>query len=300
MNNSENGKWHLAFVVGELKEGEIEPTTKINAIEPICHKTLAKDRKIISEYHSSLQLVKSVQLNMQQFLEAVVHYSADFLETEDMSDDKFDSISMNFSRLMLNILSMFRSLLDHSNFSLSREFGKESDQLKKWKSAQSEQYDSLFEYRLFYKLRNYCQHVGMPPMQISFSNSAEQEGIGFRLDLLRDKLLEEKDSWNKQLTNDLKTAPEKIPVIEGLDKWSKSFHTLSKLLLDLKRDAALCAAQKIINHRERLNLPLDVGKLCAIFLPNTEKKPNKLNLLLNWLPENHAKEIISNNFYEKD
>jgi len=130
MSKFEDGVWHLAFVVGELKEGEAEPSTSINALKPICYEALKSDRRAIFEYHNSLKLIKSVQLNIQEFLQSVVHYAADFLASKNMGEEKFDLISLNFSRQLLNILSMFRSLLDHSDFSLSESLGRTLNRLK--------------------------------------------------------------------------------------------------------------------------------------------------------------------------
>ncbi|PTP01503.1 hypothetical protein CWO17_15520 [Vibrio sp. 10N.286.45.A3] len=298
MNKSEGGKWHLAFVVGELKEGDIEPTTKIHALKPICYEQFELDRAAISEYHNSLKLIKSVQLNIQEFLQSIVSYTADFLESKDMSEEKYDVISLNFSRQLLNILSMFRSLLDHSDFSLSRRFGKGSKELEQWKSIQSKQYDDFFEYRLFYKLRNYCQHIGIPPLQISFTDSVEQEGISFRLDLQTERLLEEKSVWNKLLIQDLESAPQKIPVIDSLNNWSACFQAISKTLLEIKRESALDAANRVLAYRVEHQLPTDVGQLCAVFLPLTDSKPNSLKLTLSWAPESKAFEMLNINPFQ--
>ncbi|CAH7025085.1 conserved hypothetical protein [Vibrio chagasii] len=298
MSKSESGEWHLAFVVGELAEGEVEPTTKIHALKPICYEQFESDRNAIAEYHNSLKLIKSVQLNIQEFLQSIVSYAADFLESKDMNEEKFDMISLNFSRQLLNILSMFRSLLDHSDFSLSRSFGKTSKELEKWKSVQSEQYDEFFEYRLFYKLRNYCQHIGVPPLQISFSDSAEQEGVSFRLDLQTDQLLEEKSVWNKQLIKDLESAPQRIPVIDCLNNWSGCFQDISKTLLEIKRESALDAANRVLAYRGEHELPTDVGQLCAVFLPTTDSKPNSLKLTLSWAPESKAFDMLNSNPFQ--
>lgn len=292
MTKREDGEWCLAFIVGEKKDGEAESKTSINAIKPICYDAFTSDRMAVFEYHNSLNLIKSVHLNIQEFLQSVVDYAADFLESKDMNEEKFDFISLNFSRQLLNILSMFKSLLDHTEFYLSREFGKDSDQYLKWKSIQSEQYDNFFEYRLFYKLRNYCQHIGMPPIQINFTDSAGQEGIFFRLDLQRDLLLEERSVWNRQLLHDLEFAPSKIPVVDLLNNWSECFRNISKTLLNIKREAAEGAAKRILSHRKENDLPADVGQLCAVFLPTSEGKPEKLNLILNWLPEKKANELL--------
>lgn len=299
MSKLEDGTWHLAFVVGEIKEGETEPSTRINALKPICYESFKSDRLAIFEYHNSLRLIKSVQLNIQEFLQSVVDYASDFLESKDMGEEKFDLIILNFSRQFLNILSMFRSFLDHSDFSLSREFGKGSAQLEKWKAIQSEQYDSFFEYRLFYKLRNYCQHIGVPPMQIEYTDSADQEGIGFRLDLQRDQLLEERSAWNKQLIQDLESAPDKIPVIESLNNWSECFRALSKTLLEIKKEAATEAAKRVLACRKEHGLPSDVGQLCAVFFPAVETKPEQINLTLSWIPESKADELLNGNPFQK-
>ncbi|MGL4482632.1 MAG: hypothetical protein ACRCTW_08965 [Lactococcus garvieae] len=298
MNKPEDGEWYLAFVVGELAEGKVEPTTKIRALKPISYSQFELDRTAIAEYHNSLKLIKSVQLNIQEFLQSIANYTTDFLESKNMNEEKFDMISLNFSRQLLNILSMFRSLLDHSDFSLSRRFGKTSSELEKWKSVQSKQYDDFFEYRLFYKLRNYCQHIGVPPLQISFSDSAEQEGISFRLDLQTAQLLEEKTVWNKQLIHDLESAPPKIPVIGCLNNWSKCFQAISSTLLEIKRESALEAANRVLAYRAEHELPTDVGQLCAAFLPTTDSKPNSLKLTLSWMPESKAFEMLNCNPFE--
>ncbi|HCT2507489.1 TPA: hypothetical protein OTR37_002833 [Aeromonas dhakensis] len=299
MSKLADGTWYLAFVVGELKEGESEPSTSIHALKPICYDSLESDRRVIFEYHNSLRLIKSVQLNIQEFLQSIVNYAADFLESKDMKEEKFDLISLNFSRQFLNILSMFRSLLDHSDFSLSREFGKDSSQCERWKRAQSEQYDSSFEYRLFYKLRNYSQHIGVPPMQIGYSDSIEQDGISFRLDLQRDHLLAEKSVWNKQLIKDLETSPDKIPVIDSLNNWSKCFIAISKTLLEIKREAAIEAAKRVLSHREEHGLPSDIGLLCVVLLPTENNNKEHLKLTLNWIPEKKADELLNGNPFEK-
>ena len=76
----------MAVVVGELKEGETEPNTSINALKPICYDSFTSDRLAIFEYYNSLKLIKSIQLNIQEFLQSVVNYASDFLESKDMGE----------------------------------------------------------------------------------------------------------------------------------------------------------------------------------------------------------------------
>lgn len=286
-------RWHFAHVdSGNNDAGENMLT--INAIEGMDADELSqyrKDKRSIAEYYESVRLTQSVRLNLQEFLEIVVHYGGEFLETRQMGEQQLDEISLNLSRLLFNILSMFRAFLDHSTTSLSREFGKNSEQLDQWKSKLSNLYDESNEYRFFYKLRNYAQHVGVPPIQISFSDSVKECGISFGLELSRDVLLEQHDVWGAVVRADLESSPEKISIINYLQEWSISFNELAKLLLDIKRKAATPAAISIAKHRSRLKLPQS-GQICVICIPTNEEKPTSLNLSLDWLPEQKALQIL--------
>jgi len=136
-------------------------------------------------------------------------------------------------------------------------------------------------------------------MQIGYTDRADQEGISFRLDLQRDQLLEERSVWNKQLIQDLESAPEKIPVIDSLNNWSECFRAISKSLLEIKKEAAKDAAERVLAHRKEHDLPSDIGQLCAVFLPTVDEKPENLDLTLSWIPESKADELLNKNPFEK-
>lgn len=55
-------------------------------------------------------------------------------------------------------LAAFKKYLDNWETHLKRTFGKNSREVKLFKSAQSYEYDNHIEYRIFYRLRNYDQH----------------------------------------------------------------------------------------------------------------------------------------------
>ena len=55
-------------------------------------------------------------------------------------------------------LAAFKKYLDNWETHLKRTFGKDSREVKIFKSAQSYEYDNHIEYRIFYRLRNYDQH----------------------------------------------------------------------------------------------------------------------------------------------
>ncbi|RUP27716.1 MAG: hypothetical protein EKK45_13660 [Curvibacter sp.] len=294
--NKSHGEWHLSFVSHERVDGEARGKTNLSAIELIDINVLKKENELILDYYGSLRLIKAVQLNVGDLIQSIVHYAAQFLETKHINEGEFDEVMLNFSRKFLNILSMFRSFLDHSDNSLSSLSGKNSEAFKRWKELQSHYYDSSFEYRFIYKLRNFAQHVGMPPINISYGASAEEEGVSFRVDLTRDELLVDNFSWGVKLIDDIKCCSEKIPVLDVLNKWGDCFRGIAVELLIIKRDLAINAAKSILSHRVRLGLPVDNGQMCAILVPPVggEEKPSAIKLTLMWLPESKAKDMLEN------
>lgn len=174
---------HLAHV----SPGENDRGIKIHALKKVTadeYKQIRADKKTISNYIESSKLARSVQLNQEDFLKFIVDCAADFLASNGIDEEKFEGVDLNLSRLFMNTLGMFRSFLDHTDTTLSHEYGKKSEELKSWKEITAREYDSVFEYRFLYNLRNYVQHLGPPPFHISFSDGKDIEGVSIRLDFM--------------------------------------------------------------------------------------------------------------------
>tara|TARA_R110001583_G_scaffold15059_2_gene62430 strand:+ start:413 stop:1318 length:906 start_codon:yes stop_codon:yes gene_type:complete len=287
--------WEYAYVYDQLEEKneKLERNTKIQGLEPACKTTASNNNECISEYSQSFKLIKSVQMNVDEFFGSITRYVRQYIDEQHMTDELCENITLDLTRQFLNLSSMFRSLLDHSDCSISRLCGKDSSEMKKWKVAQSELYDAHSEYRLFYRLRNYCQHVGVPPFTFQLEDSMDSEGVTFQLDLKTDILLEEKSVWNSQLKQDLRVFSDNLPVIGFLDVWYCCFQTLSDILLDIKAEVAYSIANDIVDLRVKHGLPAEVGKLCLLGLPVEGANSTNLNMYMSWLPEVSAQEIVS-------
>ncbi len=243
----------LLVKIGRNKQGESEPSSSITEIKRLTATELAeitKDKSFLADYFGTLKLGQSVRMNCHDFLEAVANYGASFCQDRAISPEKMDEIGLNYSRLLLNILSIFRSFLDHSGKSISRFYGKKSQERDRWKAHLSEIYDSVFAYRFLYKLRNYAQHVGVPPLKFSFTASVEMEGVQLTLDFDRNKLLEERHVWKSALADELQRMKESFPVINILDEWLEAFDNVCNCVLDIKRERTLRAAKRILHYRE--------------------------------------------------
>lgn len=286
------GAWHVACVLPpDEKEGK---PASINAIETLTDEQYEAHKEqvaFLGDYFSSCQLIDCVKLNVHEFLAAFAQYASDFCQTKQMDEDRSEAIMLNYSRLLLNVLSMFRSFLDHSDASLTREYGSASTELQSWKAKQVELYDSMFAYRFFYKIRNFAQHVGVPPLHIAFSSSASHDHVKLRVDLLRDELLKESDLWGATVRNDLLREPEHIPLMDLLDTWKQGFDDLSRFLLGLKLAKAKGAASFLLDYRERHSVP-PAGRIAVLWLPTENPDPNRLNITLAWVPESRAQTVI--------
>jgi len=292
-DDHEEGSWMLAFAY-DVKE-ENENSTNIESIseEKFLITSLQKAQVTISDYHQSAQLINCVKFNIGVFKETVrkslVEYS-NIIEKNHMPPSA-DHVSYS----ILNILNSFRAFIDHSNYSISKTFGKKSKPLSKWKKAQTEIFDKHFEYRFIYKLRNYCQHVGIPPVTMSFSQTAEDEKIKCNIDIKTETLLEERTVWGAKLTKEIENSPSLISVLSVIKGWAKTFLELSGMLIAFKQRHALIGAMDIISLRSRFGLPKHGGKLCIVFTPEDQPKPAFLTLKMHWLPEQTTNDIVNRN-----
>ncbi len=84
---------------------------------------------------------------------------------------------------------------------MKRWFGAESPEVAAFKSKCAECYDGRFAYRFFYKLRNYSQHCGFPPVEIRVRRTEEKTEIWADVDVV--KLCLDYDEWGPRLTDEL-------------------------------------------------------------------------------------------------
>lgn len=284
MNKKENENYHLLHI---SNDNDMVIIKDLGIIKDAEYKQIKSDKQIINNYFNNHNLFLCIGLNMQQFLEAIACCTADYHKTRQMNTEIMESIHLDLNRHLLNVLSMFRSFLDHTDTSFSREFGPSSFQKTEWTKFTNSLYDSSFEYRFVYKLRNYAQHVGLPPLNISFENSMDQEGTTFRLDFSKNELVKEKDLWNAKILEDLKSKPDNIPVLDILNNWSNCIKDIPEKINELRLPQVKESAMRIFSYRAK-HPSLPIGSLCIGTLPAEKEDLSKINFKLDWLPEDKA------------
>jgi hypothetical protein len=262
-------RWMLAHIAHHEGNGSIG--LGIKTLEPVDIEAINEDVGHVRTYLINRNLVRMVQVNLSELCESVAEAAVAFSQTRNIHAVELDGVAFDLGRLLLNTLSSFRTLLDHTDTALSRDFGKQSDQWSKWKATVASEYDVHWQYRFMYQLRNFTQHVGMPPLHVSFSAASDEEHVGMRLDLSRVTLLDHPDVWNRKVADDLAAQPEAIPFIDCLNVWSECFWRISRVLLDIWLEAAAEHAKRIVGHRLRFGLGDDDGRLCAVLIDATSE-----------------------------
>ena len=104
--------------------------------------------------------------------------------------------------------------------SFHRWFGKDSSELSFLESKRKEYFDKYFEFRFFYRLRNFSVHGGIP-IQLLFNTYGENGEVLFVAGFDIKFLLIDHD-WGNVVTNDLKQKKEEfIPLASAIIEFSK-------------------------------------------------------------------------------
>lgn len=155
------------------KDGVVKPFREISKQELMEFKKLNNYLREFDNSQGMLPLVQSNSLELDKYISHLqsINHEIPVLHR------KHVEINDEINRLLLNFLNSARLYLDHTETRLKRTYGKQSEQVKRFKLATSSAYDGLFIYRFFYKLRNYAQHCGTAiKVTSTFSSSSNIPG----------------------------------------------------------------------------------------------------------------------------
>lgn len=146
-------------------------------------------------------------------------------------------ISRNANRFLFNFLTSSRTYLDHTETYLKRTYGSTSVEATKFKEQTIKLYDSHFEYRFIYKLRNYAQHCAIPLNKITLEyQGLEPENRKLTLIPIFDKteLLKNFSEWGSQVKSDFQSQPNEMFVKKIIDVYYKCLETLNDFFIKLE------------------------------------------------------------------
>lgn len=127
---------------------------------------------------------------------------------------KNGSPSHQLFRQIMELMSTFNAFLNHWSTFLKREFGESSQNYIKFKKSTNDQFDSYFEYRFLYGLRNYIHHCGMPNIIVN-AKLDNNDLPTYQLTVEKAELLSGMD-WHKRVKTDFQAMGDSFDIYPHL------------------------------------------------------------------------------------
>lgn len=190
---------------------------------------------VIEEVQHLMDLFLLLRFNFEDIVEFqendVIPIIQEVNPVSHITEHQHAYLKAQINRFVNNYLSSFRMFIDHVDIKIGRRFDKKSKEYSSFITMTNKAFDNNFSYRFLYKLRNFCQHCGLPIT--SFQVEGLDNGSSFTFSFERDYLLNEYDGWSQKVKIDLKNGPKQIPInpilsshFKIVSEFSKRIHTL--------------------------------------------------------------------------
>ena len=239
-----------------------------------------KDYLVI--HHRDQDIFRMVVSNYDDYIKLVGGLSSEDINLGDWNH--VDYVQFNFSRHILNFLFAMRSFLDHSEVKIKRLHGEESQIWKEFRESCSQAYDSSFSYRFMYRLRNYLQHIGMPPCTLNtragFANPDRKEIVRFHEVLFNRDTLLEFDGWGKALRDELVNLPSQFDVTGHVTTMMTHIKNINITII--KHDIPQLA--EAANYIYNMISTLDRSQGLPAITNSSMTTEGRLDLSIEWIP----------------
>lgn len=155
---------------------------------------------------------------------------------------------------VVNWLTAMRLFLDHEETNLKRRFGRDSQQVARFKSATADAYDGRVGYRFSYRFRNFVQHCGLPLSRIEIGpvtqpGTRAKQAVDLVLD--RDELLEAYGEWGP-VKADLQAMPATFGLLPVAAEAMDGIRDVHRSCTELSIDEALRGCEEVVAAVERI------------------------------------------------
>lgn len=183
---------------------ELTPTREIDRAD---YEALLRLNEELAFYRDFDRAWRILHVNLTRQKEIMMQLKAAFDDPSkypELADGELIQRALNVE--LFNVLSAsYFYFSEYSQTNIVRKYGKDSEALSFLKATRSRYFDAYFEYRFFYKLRNYAVHCGLP-IQIVRRVPIRRDGVaaeGFAIWFDCEMLLRSYDGWGRHVKNDL-------------------------------------------------------------------------------------------------
>ena len=227
---------------------------------------LEKNDEILHEYLELSRKVKELKANYNLILNARSYWESklETLEGHNLSK-KNEYVFISFNRRLTNFVVSFKTLIDDIilKHKLPKIFGKDSEEVKKFKAKTSKWYDENFSYRFLIRLRDFSVHFKMPiqivDFDINFDEKREKKLI-VEIDakFRKETILEFKD-MRRIFEEELKNFPPKFDLIPILKEFDFFFDEIYRALIEISNDRYVNCAKFLNSRVNKFDDPKDVS-----------------------------------------
>jgi hypothetical protein len=193
----------------------------------------------LHQYHYQSRRFDEVRMNWTEFFRVYDEYEAKAIRGEYKDKQQyFDLVYVDMNRLLTNFLSSFRLYVDNLERYIKDAYGDHSNEYSSFRRHLMREFDSKFEYRFFYALRNYSQHIYFPiysiGLDVEIDPATRVERRVFKVSFNRDKILENKE-LSRHIREDLKLFNVAFPVRNQMLKIIGSISIIAQAFTDNER-----------------------------------------------------------------
>jgi len=200
--------------------------TEINEVRPLSDDEIEEynqQKNIMVEFANDFMLVEYVKLNYESLIDLLEETVIQVAESPTMMGPyPFKNFPFLLNTRILNYMMSVKTLLDHMETNINRKHGEQSNEFIDFKALLSHEYDNYFSYRFMYRLRNFVQHCGMPPLTYTASKSLDEANSKLSVELnvyfLRDQLIRKFSKWGSQVKSEIIQMEEEFPILPILNE----------------------------------------------------------------------------------
>jgi len=204
-------------------------------------------------YHYHKRREREVRLNLADFFNRYDYYqSAAINGNYNEKHEFFVEAYVDLNRVLTNFLSSFRLFVDNLEIFFKKEYGEHSKKFKSFKQILIYEFNSKFEYRLFYALRNYSQHKYFPINSVGLDNEVDtytrQTKNYFTVSFDKDRFMSDAPENFRHVALDFKLYNRLFPVLPQMNKISKSIDIVGNAINEIEKERIIEMSNRMLKH----------------------------------------------------
>ena len=284
--------WSLVHICQATKAGT-ESLTNIDIrqrLSTVEKEAIFSDQATIRNAISSLHIGSAVMNNRNFLIESLINLGSSFLHGDYDQENFSFSHAFDISHKLLNLLASFRAYIEHQRTHFIREHGRSSNTTKGWTDFIASISASNPQYSLFLGLRNFIQHVDMPPLGFKM-HSSDPDSISLNVYLIKQKLLDPNAQWSPEQRAFIAASDGQISLWNLLEAWDHEFRRILRENERIRVLPARDAAINLLSIRQRYSIP-DSGRIALAPIDETNISKESFSISLQWIEEKEAGELL--------